>query len=302
MAGKALVLGGGGITGIAWELGMLAGLAERGVELCDADLIIGTSAGSVVGALITSGTELEELYASQLAPPEPHRPVRLRIATMVRWGLAAVCSRRSEQLGARVGKIALAAGTVSEAERRRFLEARLGAHTWPDRDLLVTAVDAESGRLAVFRKGSQVGGTAVTLVDAVAASCSVPGVWPPVTIGGRRWIDGGVRSATNADLAAGYERIVVLAPIAGGLRGTGAVAQIAALRKQAQEEQAQEEQAQREHAPGQQPEVALITPDAAARRTAGHNMLDLARRAPVAEAGRLQAGSVAAEVAWVWSD
>jgi NTE family protein len=287
MVARALVLGSGGITGIAWELGMLAGLAEHGVELRDADLIIGTSAGSVVGALIASGTELEELYASQLAPPGPYRPVRMRMATMVWWGLAAVCSRGSEQLGARVGKMALAAATASEAEQRRFLEARLGAHTWPERDLLITAVDAESGQLALFGRGSQVGDTAVTLVDAVAASCSVPGVWPPVTIGGRRWIDGGVRSATNADLAAGYERIVVLAPITRGLRGTGAVAQVAALRKQAQGEQAQ---------------VALVAPDAAARHATGHNMLDLARRAPAAAAGRLQAGAVAAEAARVWSD
>jgi NTE family protein len=292
MAGRALVLGGGGITGIAWEVGILAGLAEHGVELRDADLVLGTSAGSVVGALIASGTELEELYASQLAAPGPYRPVRLRMATIVWWGLAAVCSRGSEQLGARVGKMALAAATVSEAERRQFLEARLGMHAWPERDLLITAVDAESGQLAVFGKDSQVGGTAVTLVDAVAASCSVPGVWPPVTIGGRRWIDGGVRSATNADLAAGYERIVVLAPIARGLRGTGAAAQVAALREQVQGEQAQGEQAR----------VALVTPDAATRRATGHNMLDLARRAPVAAAGRLQAGSVAAEVARVWSD
>ncbi|MGH3899114.1 MAG: patatin-like phospholipase family protein, partial [Pseudonocardiaceae bacterium] len=84
----ALVLGSGGITGIAWELGMLAGLAEHGVDLCDADLVVGTSAGSVVGALITSGNDLEELYASQLAPPDPERPVRMGIGTIVRWGWA----------------------------------------------------------------------------------------------------------------------------------------------------------------------------------------------------------------------
>jgi NTE family protein len=261
---------------------MLAGLAEHGVELRDADLIIGTSAGSVVGALIASGTELEELYASQLAPPGPYRPVRMRMATMVRWGLAAVCSRGSEQMGARVGKVALASTTVPEAERRRIIEARLGTHTWPDPDLRVTAVDAGSGQLALFRKGSLVGSAAVTLVDAVAASCAVPGIWPPITIGGRRWIDGGVRSAANADLAAGYERIVVLAPITWGLRGTRVAAQVAALRTQAR--------------------VALVTPDAATRTAIGRNMLDVARQAPAAVAGHRQAGAVTAEVARVWSD
>ena len=67
---------------------------------------------------------------------------------------------------------------------------------------------ADNGEFVAFEKSS-----GVSLVDAVAASCAVPGVWPPVTINGRRYIDGGMRSAVNADLAAGYERVVVLAPI-----------------------------------------------------------------------------------------
>ncbi|MGH3899522.1 MAG: patatin-like phospholipase family protein, partial [Pseudonocardiaceae bacterium] len=185
-------------------------------------------------------------------------------------------------VGARVGRLALATATVPEAERRGIIEARLGVRSWPQRALLVTAVDAESGEFAAFEQGSQVDGTAVTLIDAVAASCSVPGVWPPTTIGGRRWIDGGVRSTTNADLAARYERIVVLAPITRGFRPTtGVAAHVAALREGAQ--------------------VALVTPDAVARRAFGRNVLDLARRAPAARAGRAQAGSVADEVARVWS-
>jgi NTE family protein len=282
MAGRALVLGSGGITGIAWELGMLAGLVEHGVDLRDADLIVGTSAGSVAGALITSSAELEELYASQLAPPGTEPPVRMGIATMVRWGWAVACSRGSQQVGARVGRMALAAETVPEAERRGIIEARLGVRTWPRQNLLVTAVDAESGEFVAFGKDSQVSGTAVTLVDAVAASCSVPGVWPPTTIGGRPWIDGGVRSATNADLAADYERVVALAPITRGLRpATGAVAHVTALRERAR--------------------VALLAPGAAARRAIGRNVLDLAHRAPAAQAGRIQAASVVAEVSQVWS-
>ncbi len=282
MTGRALVLGGGGITGIAWELGMLAGLVDHRVDLRDTDLIIGTSAGSVVGALIAPDIDLEKLYASQLAPPDPDRPVRMGLGTIVRWGWAVACSRGTEQLGARVGRMALATVTVPEAERRGIIETRLGVNSWPQRPLLVTAVDAESGEFVAFRKGSQVRGTAVTLVDAVAASCSVPGVWPPTTIGGRHWIDGGVRSTTNADLAAGYERVVVLAPIMRGFGpGTGAAAQVAALRRQAR--------------------VMLVTPDVAARRSIGRNVLDVTRRAPAAEAGRAQAGSVAAAVARVWS-
>ena len=282
MPERALVLGGGGITGIAWELGMLAGLAEHGVDLCDADLVVGTSAGSVVGALITLGNDLEDLYASQLAPPVPEPPVRMGIGTIVQWGWAVACSRDSNEVGARIGRMALATATVPEAERRGIIEARLGVRTWPQRTLLVTAIDAESGEFAAFGQGSQVGGTAVTLVDAVAASCSVPGVWPATTIGGRRWIDGGVRSTTNADLAAGHERIVVLAPITRGFRpGAGAAGQVTALREQAQ--------------------ATLIMPGAGARRAIGRNVLDLARRAPAALAGRAQAASVVTEVASVWS-
>lgn len=282
MPDRALVLGGGGITGIAWELGMLAGLATNGIDLRDADLVVGTSAGSVVGALITSGDDLEMLYASQLAPPSIDAPVRMGIGTMMRWGWAVACSRGPQKVGVRVGRMALATATVPEAERRGVIESRLHGCAWPQRTLLVTAIDAESGEFAAFGKGSRVGDTVVTLVDAVAASCSVPGLWPPTTIGGRRWIDGGVRSATNADLAAGYERIVVLAPVTRGFRSaTGAVAQVAALRKRAQ--------------------VTLVTPDAAARRAIGRNVLDLTRRASAAQAGRSQAESATAEVIRVWS-
>jgi NTE family protein len=282
MASRALVLGSGGITGVAWELGMLAGLAEHGVNLRDADLVVGTSAGSVVGALITSGNDLEELYASQLAPPNPEPLVRMGVGTMVRWGWAVARSRSSQQVGARVGRMALGTVTVPEAERRGIIEARLGMRTWPQRTLLVTAIDAESGEFVAFDKDSQVGGAAVTLVDAVAASCSVPGVWPATTIGGRRWIDGGVRSTTNADLAAGYERVVVLAPITRGFRSApGAAAQVTVLRERAR--------------------ATLVTPDAAARRAIGRNVLDLARRAPAAQAGRAQAASAAVEVTRVWS-
>lgn len=281
MAGRALVLGSGGITGVAWELGILAGLAQHGVDLCDADLVVGTSAGAVVGALITSGADLQQLYASQLVPTTLEPAVRMGIGTILRWSWAVACSRGSREVGARVGRMALAAVTASQADCREFIGARLGTLSWPQQTLLVTAIDAESGELVAFDQGSQVGGSVVTLTDAVAASCSVPGVWPPTTVGGRRWIDGGVRSTTNADLAAGHERVVVLAPIIRGFRpGTGVAAQVAALRERSQ--------------------VMLVAPDVAARRAIGRNVLDFARRASAARAGYTQAGSIAAEAARVW--
>ncbi|GII22980.1 patatin-like phospholipase family protein [Planosporangium mesophilum] len=275
MTSRALVLGGGGVTGVAWELGLLAGLAEAGVDLTDADVVIGTSAGSVVAAQVTSGVDLEKLYEAQLVGPGSELAARLSTATALRWGLAALSSRDPQRVRARIGAMALAARTVPEAERRAVIEARLPVHDWPGRRLLVTAVDAASGEFVAFDRDS-----GVRLVDAVGASCAVPGVWPPVTIDGRRYVDGGVRSAANVDLAQGYERVVVIAPL---VRGGGVIPsvakQVATLSGAA----------------------VVVSPDEPARKAIGRNALDPARRAPAARAGRAQAAAVSAAVAEVWS-
>jgi len=167
---------------------------------------------------------------------------------------------------------------MPEADRRKVFEARLPASVWPSRALRVAAVDARTGQLAVF---DAAGGA--SLVDAVGASCAVPGVWPPVTIGNRRFMDGGVRSVANADLAARYERVVIVAPVA---QGTGPLMpspgrQAAALA-----------------AAGAR--VALVRPDRAAMRAIGRNVLDVSRRAAAATAGRAQATAEAAAVRTVW--
>src|SRR5581483_5739954 len=108
----------------------------------------------------------------------------------------------------RIGAAALAAETIDEAPRRAAVAARVPVDAWPARTLLIVAVDAATGETVVFDRGS-----GVSLVDAVTASCAVPGVWPPATIGGRRYVDGGVRSGTNADLAVGCDRVVVIVPL-----------------------------------------------------------------------------------------
>lgn len=271
------MLGGGGITGIAWELGVLAGLAEQGVDLTVADLVVGTSAGSVVGAQVATGVDVAERYDAQLAAPDGEAASAMTRSTMLRFGLAVLSSRDRERVRARLGRIALSTPTVPESERIAAIARRLPVREWPDRALRVTAVDAHTGAFRVFDRDS-----GVPLVDAVAASCAVPGIWPPVSVDGGRFIDGGVRSPVNADLAAGCARVVVLAPIVRGIRaGAGATPQVAALR-----------------AGGAQ--VALISPDAAAVRAIGRNVLDPARRAGSARAGRAQARAVAAEVRQVW--
>src|SRR5262249_49423932 len=213
MTGRALVLGGGGVTGVAWELGLLAGLAERGIELATADLIVGTSAGAIVGAQITSRTPLPELYRAQLEPPDGDIVARMGAWLKLRYALALASSRDPVRIRVRLGR--LAAPVISEAGRRAVIGSGRPRREWPARRLLITAVDADTGEPAVFDASSGVG-----LVDAVSASCAVPGVWPPVTIGGRRWMDGGMRSAANADLAGECDRIVILAPVAQGFRAT----------------------------------------------------------------------------------
>ncbi len=262
------------MTGVAWEIGMLAGLAEAGVDLADADVVIGTSAGSVVGALLAGGLDPQAMYAGQLVPPSAEIPARLGAATLLRWAWAAVGRRDEQRARARIGAMALAARTVSEADRRAAIASRLSQPDWPERRLLITAVDARTGEFVVFDRDQ-----GVDLVAAVGASCAVPGVWPPVTIGDRRYIDGGVRSPVNADLAAGYDQVVILAPVTASFSSaTSTGRQIAGLGAQ----------------------VVLIRPDRAARRAFGRNVLDPARRAPAARAGRAQAAQESARVATVW--
>jgi NTE family protein len=277
MRQRALVLGGGGVTGVAWEIGLLAGLAELGVDLTGADLVVGTSAGSVVGADVTSGKSLAELYEAQLAPPTGELPARLGPGVIAKLGWAMFRSYEPVTARARIGKMALAAKTVSEAERRAVISGRLPVHEWPDTRLLITAVDAESGKFTAFDAAS-----GVSLVDAVGASCAVPGVWPPVTIGDRRYVDGGMRSPANVDLATGYERVVVIAPLTRGFGHMQSVArQVGRL--------------------GQAAQTAVVKPDQAALKAIGRNVLDPARRPPAARAGHAQAAAEAERVAAVWA-
>jgi NTE family protein len=276
----ALVLGGGGITGIAWEFGLLAGLAEAGTDLSAADLVVGTSAGSVVGAQVTSGAGLEAMYGRQLEPATSETAARLNRATVVQFGWAMLRSRgRDVEFRRRIGALALAAEkagiTPPEQERLDVIGARLAGTDWPERDLKTTAVDASTGEFRVFDRDS-----GVPLLSAVAASCAVPGVYPPVTIDGRRFVDGGMRSAANADLAAGYDRLVVLAPIA---RGIGPMASVDA------------------QVTGMVSRVAVVSPDKGSKVAIGRNVLDPAARAPSARAGRAQAATVAAQIADVWN-
>ncbi|CAN5611597.1 patatin-like phospholipase family protein [soil metagenome] len=277
MAIKALVLGGGGVTGIAWELGVIAGLAARGVDVASADLVVGTSAGATVAAQITTGS-LEELVQSQLSTTSTEIAADLDMDLMIEiFMLMADESISPDERRARVGARALATETVPEPLRRDVIVARLPSDRWPDRSVVLTAVDAASGEFTTFDAASGVG-----LVDAVAASCAVPGIWPPVTIGDRRYVDGGVRSSTNADLAAGHDRVLVLTPMAVGMT-SGLDRQLERLRS------------------GGSTVVVLSADDAALARI-GDNVLDPTRRGPAVEEGRRQGTAAASEVAALWAE
>jgi len=249
--------------------GLLTGLAEAGQDVTGADVIIGTSAGAAVAAQVGSGLPLDDLFARQTQPALQSReiPVELDLDKLAAdWGQIMTGVRCGPEMLRRVGAYALAADTVPEAERRAVIESRLPSRAWPTRRIQLVAVDAETGDPCVF--DSQSG---AELVDAVAASCAVPGIWP-VTIGGRRFIDGGIRSSDNADLAEGSERIVIISPlgydspipspqplrlVVGQLRDRGS-------------------------------EVIVMVPDQASAAAIGANPLDPGTRVPAAEAGRAQ--------------
>jgi NTE family protein len=267
----ALVLGGGGLAGVAWETGILHALTERGLDVTTADRVVGTSAGATVAAQLASRTAIAELFERQIDPAKQSReltPEGISIAELMEvWATLATEAIESgdlSQLPIRVGEMALNAKTVSESARREIIEGRLPVHEWPsDWKVSVTAVEAYTGSLRIFDKDS-----GVPLVDAVAASCAVPGVWPPVTIGDTRYIDGGIRSATNVDLADGYARVLLLAPMVDPM----AEEQLTALQTHAQ--------------------VQLITPDEDSIGAFGANPLDPGVRRPCALAGYAQGKAI----------
>ncbi|GAC1445455.1 MAG: patatin-like phospholipase family protein [Mycobacteriales bacterium] len=282
MTNRALVLGAGGVAGIAWMVGVLTGLAECDADVTDADLLIGTSAGSVVATLVATGVSVEDMWSRQVDP------VRQAAELAAEVSLDELATRYAEALGggagerevrAGIGAMARAASTVPVARRRAVIESRLPVHDWPRRRLLIPVVDADSGEALVLDASS-----GYPLVDAVAASCAVPGVWPPVALGERLCIDGGVRSALNADLAAPSAAVLVLAPM--GLAGAGPLG------------------AGLEQARGlleRTGRVLAVEPDAAARHAIGANPLDPTTREPAARAGRAQAASAAAAVRRLWA-
>jgi len=287
MARNALVLGGGGALGISWEVGLLSGLFEEGIDVAGADLIAGTSAGSVVGTQIALGKTLPELLAEQMEPDdgsigaliagsEPAATLQL----FTRWaGIKEV----TQVIRADLGAAALAAKTISEAHWVAYFEEHIGEADWPDRSLLLTAVDCESGEFQTWDRGS-----GVDLGRAVASSCAVPGLFPAVTIKGRRYTDGGVRSGTSADLASGYDSVLIVAPIGAKSDGIDPL-----LGRQAKAE------AEALRAAGTS--VELVFPDAGALEAIGINRMDATRKSVASRAGVTQGKALTSRLAATWA-
>ena len=266
----ALVLGGGGVGGIAWITGLLAGLADAGNDVTGAGLIVGTSAGATVAAQLGSGLSLDELYARQVEPELQAGEIMAEVdLTTFGADIGAVLGNAPgiPEMRQAIGRWALDAATITESRRRAVIESRLPSHEWPARALKIVAVDAETGQPRVFDNAS-----GVSLVDAVTASCAVPGIWPPATVDGRRYVDGGVRSGENADYAAGASRVLVIVPLANtGMFPT---------------EKPLDEAVRELRASGA--EVAIVGPDEASIAAIGVNPLNPATREPAAAAGRVQ--------------
>lgn len=278
MGSTALVLGGGGLVGGAWMTGVLAGLRDAGVDPARADMVVGTSAGAVFGSRLLAGEPARELYERQLAGADSVS-LGVTLAQTLRFLWAALGSRDPERSVRRLGRAALKARTGPESDVHEALEPLLrGVGDWPDRALRITAVDALTGQLRAFDADS-----GVTLRDAVVASCAVPVVWPPVTLAGQRWMDGGSRSTANIHLARGHHHVLAIAPIPTAVGPHPDAARQAA-------------ELAREGA-----HVTLVTPDRAARRAMGRDMTSDARRPPAARAGHAQGAAVAASLPAVWS-
>lgn len=281
---RALVLAGGGLAGIAWETGVLLGISdevpEAGQALLGSDVLLGTSAGSTVAAQIGSGLLLGELFARQVAAGESHEIhpgvsldaiTELFLSAMLTPG--ATKAQKLQKIGAVASDASRHTGAVPESVRRSVIAHRLPSHDWPQRALRVTGIDIITGELVVFDNES-----GVDLVDAVAASCAVPGAWPSVTIGDRRFMDGGVGSTVN--ISAVRDCGVAVALVPSGVHSPSPWGMTAAEEIDA--------------FPGA---TLAVFADSESLAAYGPNPLDPACRAPSAQAGRVQGRREADRVA-----
>ncbi|MFJ8441443.1 patatin-like phospholipase family protein [Kitasatospora griseola] len=272
---RALALGAGGPVGTAWTAGFACGLRDSGVDLGVADLIVGTSAGAITAALLATGQDPGRLATPAGSADSGGTPPRVDGRSLGE-AFAVLRGAAADPDGARrqVGRIALAADTGPEEAHVARMRAMIGADDWPDRWLLIPVTDAETGEQAVFDRAS-----GVPLAAAVAASTAFPGIYPPITLNGRRYLDGSLRSATNAALAAGARTLVVVDP---------------------QAHLFPRELLQQELAIAAAHTVLTVGPDPASLHVFGPDLNDRTAWEPAHRAGLRQAAEAAEEFRLVW--
>lgn len=281
---RALVLSGGGPLAVAWECGILAGLSKSGVALADADFILGTSAGAIVGAQFAAGRDptamADAILGERSGTPPPGAMLDYPADAIMKLPELFARAQRDDAGRAEVGAYALAA-PMRETEPAYVARMRLvvGADAWPER-LGVVAVDVADGQAQVLRSDSH-----ASLAAAVAASCCLPGLSPPVVINGRRYMDGGTRSSANADLASGFDDILVL-----GFRLAGPAGDRMSARVALQSEQLETGGAR----------VSVLAPDEPALAEIGSRTMDVVRRPAVVQAAIAQGTAMADAVARRW--
>ena len=300
---RALVLGGGGPVGIAWEAGLLAGLLEGGVDVREADYVLGTSAGSFVGSQVAAGRDMRKTVEAILAEADrqpssqptgaakskEERPAGpSSMMTLMRLMQEAADGKRpAQEVRVELGTFALAAKTVDEETFIKSFGRSLagsGEGAWPKRHFACTAVDTATGDFQVWDNDS-----GVSLAKAVASSCSVPGVYPPISINGKRWMDGGMRSGVNADLAVGHDKVMVVAVRLGG--GDAQATERSRLSLEAELQVLRNDGAQ----------VGLIVPDEASTKAFGPNLMDPRARPAAARAGYEQGLKLAPKAKQEWT-
>ncbi len=289
--GRALALGGGGATGNAWEIGVIAGLVDAGIDVTAADLVIGTSAGSTAAVQICGATPNALLAAILAAPPPRPSPTGTADSRapstavgdhLERTNRIIAAAGNAAQMRQAMGAAALALPAASDASAqqrwRAVVAPRLPNSHWPPRNVLITAVNAVTGDPVVFDRNS-----GVEVVDAVAASCASAFAY---TIGTQHYIDGGYRRNENADLATGYGRVLVLSPFGGRSRhpekwGMQLGTQVEELRAQGSR-------------------VEVVCPDHDAGQMFGITATDVSLRPQAARTGYNQGQTLAPQVGAFW--
>ncbi len=277
-----LVMGGGGIIGIAWETGVLAGLQEEcGFDPRAATVIMGSSAGSVIGAQAALGRDLDELVAIQLRPARGaggQRPVPNFTSGPQAEIMRLMTTGRGEEHAVRIGELAMSVETfLSEDAYVDSFRSMIASERWPEVDLRVTSCDCTSGEGVIWSRDST-----IDLVRAVASSCAIPGFFPTVGFKGRRYMDGPrgqgytakVLSETGADTALFIGPLAALAQFSSMMEAELELVRAAGIEL---------------HMVTGGPELTALAP----------NLMDISVRAAAVDAGLADGRAAAREMHWL---